>query len=331
MKKFFKILSIIAAVAVVLVLGAVGYLLLFLPNVGDAPDLQVELTPERVQRGEYLANHVMVCMDCHSQRDFTQFSGPLKASTFGAGGEKFDHNEGFPGTFYSRNITPAALGDWTDGEIYRAITTGVSRDGHAFFPVMPYQYYAKADPEDIKDIIAYLRSLQPITNEIPASKPDFPFNLILRTIPQKAEPSQRPAITDQVAYGKYLANVAACYECHTNNDDKGQKLPGMDWAGGWEMSFGDGRVVRTSNLTPDMETGIGAWTEEAFLARFKAYADSTYRPHAVGGQEFQTIMPWLMYAGMKDEDLKAIFAYLRTVPPIKNKVEKFSFVPVAAK
>jgi hypothetical protein len=83
--------------------------------------------------------------------------------------------------------------------------------------------------------------------------------------------------------------------------------------------------VRSANITPDNETGIGSWTEEAFVKRFKVYADSSYKPHKVGSKEMNSAMPWTMYAGMKEGDLKAIFAYLKTVKPIRQKVVKFEF------
>ncbi|HEV7348368.1 cytochrome C [Telluribacter sp.] len=333
MKTLLKILAVFLGLVVVAALGAAAYTTYVLPDVDEAPELTVELTAERIQHGEYLANHVMLCMDCHSQRDFTKFAGPLEASTFGAGGEVFDESLGFPGTFYSRNITPARLKDWTDGEIYRTITTGVNKHGKSLFPVMPYKNYAQADPEDIKDVIAYLRTIPAVESEIPMSEPAFPFNFILNTIPANVEqPGKRPDPSDKVAYGRYLANIGACTECHTKPDAQGNKLPGMELAGGWEMGVGNGRVVRTANLTPDKETGLGNWTEEAFVARFKAYADSSYSPQTVGEKDFQTIMPWLMYSKMKEEDLKAIYAYLRTVKPIKHKIEKFSITePVAMK
>lgn len=79
--------------------------------------------------------------------------------TLGAGGEKFDRTMNFPGEFYSKNITPFALKKWTDGGIYRAITSGVSKDGHPFFPVMPYPNYNQMATEDVYSLIAYLRSL----------------------------------------------------------------------------------------------------------------------------------------------------------------------------
>lgn len=323
MKTVLKVAGWLLAFVLLIGLAAAAYVSIFLPNVGEPQDLKVEITPERVKRGEYLANHVVVCMDCHSQRDFSQFSGPLKEGTLGSGGEKFAEEFGFPGTFYSKNITPAALSDWTDGEIYRAITTGVSKKGNALFPVMPYKFYGQMDPEDVKDIIAYLRSLPPIENEVPASKANFPFNFILNTIPQKAVPTKKPDPSDRVAYGKYLTHIAGCVECHTPPNDKGQKIPGMELAGGWEMGVGGGKIVTTANLTPDKETGIGNWTEADFIARFKSYADSSYVNPTVAPGEFQTIMPWMMYAHMKAEDLSAIYAYLQTVPPVRNEITKF--------
>jgi mono/diheme cytochrome c family protein len=323
MKTPLKIAGWLLLAVVVVAITAATYVSFLLPNVGDAPELKVDVTPERIQRGEYLANHVVICMDCHSQRDFSKFSGPLAEGTLGMGGEKFAEEFGFPGTFYAKNITPHGLSDWTDGELYRTITTGVTKDGKAIFPVMPYKYYGQMDPEDVKDIIAYLRSIDPIESTIPESKANFPFNFILNTIPSKAEPVQKPSPSDPVAYGRYLTNIAGCVECHTPPDDKGQKLPGMELAGGWEMGVGGGKIVTTANITPDKETGIGNWTESDFVNRFKTYADSGYVIPAVSPGEFQTIMPWTMYANMKEEDLKAIYAYLQSVPAVKNQVTKF--------
>ncbi len=324
MKTLKKVAGWLVLALLLVVPSAAAYVYFFLPDVGPAPELKVEITPERVRHGEYLANHVVVCMDCHSKRDFSKFSGPILEGTLGQGGEKFSEELGFPGNFFSRNITPHTLSEWSDGEIYRAITTGVSKSGRAIFPVMPYQHYGMLDPEDVKDIIAYLRTIPPIDHAVPGSEPKFPFNFIVNTIPQKvAAPGKKPAASDRVAYGKYLAHTAGCIECHTPPDDKGQKLPGMEFAGGWEMSLGNGYVVTTANITPDQETGIGKWTEADFIGRFKAYSDSGYVLPTVQAGEFQTIMPWAMYSGMETDDLAAIYAYLRTVEPIKNTIVKF--------
>ncbi|ODS83628.1 MAG: cytochrome C [Cytophagaceae bacterium SCN 52-12] len=323
MKTLKKIAGWLTLLLLFVLLSSVTYVYFLLPDVGPAPDLKVDITPERIAHGEYLANHVVVCMDCHSQRDFSKFSGPIKEGTLGQGGEKFSEEFGFPGKFFARNITPSALSEWSDGDIYRAITAGVSKDGRAIFPVMPYKHYGMMDPEDVKDIIAYLRSIPPIDHSVPESEANFPFNFILNTIPQKALSGKKPLPSDRVAYGRYLANIGGCIECHTPPDDKGQKLPGMELAGGWEMSLGNGYIVTTANITPDPETGIGQWTEADFIARFKAYSDSGYVLPAVAPGEFQTIMPWAMYADMKSDDLAAIYAYLHTVEPVRNAVVKF--------
>jgi hypothetical protein len=323
MKLFLKILGILAIVVVILAIGFTIYMKNAFPKVDPPPDMKVEITPERVERGKYLANHVMVCIDCHSTRDWSKFSGPITPGTEGKGGELFDENMGFPGTFYSKNITPYGIGKWTDGEVFRAITTGVTKDGDPFFPVMPYPNYGRVDKEDILSIMAYIRTLSPIKNDVPESSPNFPMNLIMRTIPQNPHFTTRPYKSDTVAYGKYLVTAASCSECHTQRV-KGKPVEGMEFAGGFEFNFPNGNVVRSANITPDMETGIGKWTKFEFLSKFKQFSKPESRIIAVGPNDFNTIMPWTMYGGMTEEDLSAIYAYLRTLKPISNKVVKFS-------
>jgi mono/diheme cytochrome c family protein len=323
MKKFFKILGYIVLIAILVIAGLLTYVKKALPNVGPAPTLSFDYTPERVARGKYLANCVTVCMDCHSTRDWTRFSGPLKAGTLGKGGERFDKTQGFPGVYYSRNITPAGITRYTDGELYRLITTGVTKEGRAMFPVMPYRHYGKMDPEDIKSIIAYVRSLAPIENKVQESVSDFPMNFIINTIPTKAIPEQMPARSDTLAYGKYMVNASGCIECHTNVK-RGQIIPELAFSGGREFNFPDHSVVRSANITPDEVSGIGSWTKEMFIQRFKAYADSNFVLPTVKPGEFNSVMPWNMYSRMTEEDLSAIYAYLRSVKPISNKVVKFT-------
>lgn len=320
MKKTLKYTLIIFAV---LITGLAVYLKLVLPDVGDTPQLKVDITPDRVEKGKYLANAVCACMDCHSTRDWSRFSGPLADGTLGKGGEIFDEKVGFPGIYYSKNITPAALKDWTDGEIYKAITCGVSRNGEALFPVMPYRYYGKMDAEDIKCIIAYIRTLRPVENTPPNSKSDFPMNFIINTIPKRGEAQKRPQETNVVEYGKYLAFAAACIECHTPAD-KGQIIVEQAYSGGREFTFPNGNLIRSSNITPDEHTGIGSWTEDQFIQLFKIRSDSAALQQKVGLTDFNTIMPWTMYGKMKTDDLRAIFAYLKTVKGINNNVEKFT-------
>jgi hypothetical protein len=308
-KKIFRVLGVVLGLVVLAVAGGLTYVKTALPNVGPAPELTIEGTPAQVERGKYVANHVALCMDCHSQRDYSRFAGPIAPGTFGAGGEKFGPEMGFPGTFYSKNITPYALKDWTDGEIYRAITAGVSKNGEALFPVMPYHNFGQLDDRDIYAVIAYLRTLPAVQHDVPASEAAFPMNIILQTMPKKGTPQVRPEKTDVLAYGKYKR-------------DKGQPLPGMEFAGGMEFQMPHA-MLRSANLTPDKETGLGNWTEEMFVSRFKLYADSAYQAPAVAQNDFNTVMPWGQYAGMEESDLKAIFTYLKSLQPVPHKVIRF--------
>lgn len=324
MKKYLKYpLYIVMALLVILVIS-LGYISYALPNVGHAPELKVESTPEKVEHGKYLAYHVMMCADCHSVRDFSLFSGPPKPGTEFAGGEVFDRSMGFPGRFISPNITPAGIGDWTDGELFRLITTGVTRDGNPIFPVMPYHNFGKMDPEDIESVIAFLRTLEPIETHHPKSEVDFPFNFILRTMPKEASLREKPSPADIQAHGEYMFTAAACGECHTKFE-KGSFV-GPLGGGGRVFNFPDGSIVRTPNLTPH-ETGITRFSKEEFIQRFKMYADSSYVLPAVQPGEFQTMMPWVMYSDLAEEDLAAIYEYLLTLEPYDNPVEIFSPVP----
>jgi mono/diheme cytochrome c family protein len=315
-------LGIVAAVIVVVVGGLLAFFSLKYPDAGPVPTLKVEATPARVERGEYLANHVAVCIDCHSSRDWQLVSGPIVPGTEGKGGERFDEAMGFPGAIYAKNITPSGIGQWTDGELYHAITTGVSKDGHALFPLMPYQAYNNLSEEDLFSIIAYIRSLKPIGNQVPSTQLNFPLNFIVKTIPQKHTPVPEPNKNNAFEYGKYLVNAASCIECHTQAV-KGELVKGMEFAGGREFPFPNG-IVRTANITPDEETGIGLWTKDVFISRFKAFADSASQRQNADSAKYYTIMPWTMYAGMRDEDLKAVYEYLRTITPVKNQVEHFT-------
>ncbi|SDF71707.1 Cytochrome c [Dyadobacter soli] len=318
--KALKLIGKILAGLLVIVAAGIIYVKAALPDTGPAPDLKIERTPARVERGKYLANHVTVCMDCHSTRDWSQYAGPL-VGALGGGGEEFTQEMGFPGKFYAPNITPYALAGWTDGEIFRAVTTGVNKSGKALFPVMGYHRFGQLDKEDIYSVIAYIRGLPPVEKTNPQSEPDFPVSILINTMPHEASFTTRPAETDQVAYGKYLITATGCVECHSKTD-KGSVIPGTEFGGGMEFRSPNG-VVRSPNITLHKETGIGNWTKEAFVARFKAYTDSNYVSPKVAPGDLNTPMPWVMYAGMKEQDLAAIFTYLATVKPIEHQVVRF--------
>jgi len=316
-----KLIWIIPLIIVLAVISFFLYVKLALPNVGVATDLKVEITPEHVARGNYLANTVMSCVDCHSIRDFTKFSGPTLEPHFVGGSDEFTTEMGAPGTFYPPNLTPYHLKDWTDGEIYRAVTTGVSKDGRALFPAMPYLLYAKASEEDIYSVIAYIRTLPSVENNVPAPEPQFPFSIIMKFIPTKGERGEIPLKSNTLAYGEYMITIAACMDCHTPQE-KGKFDMSKKYAGGQEFKLPNG-IVRSANITPDSETGIGIWTEDAFINRFKVYSDTSYVPQDVG-DGFNTVMPWVQYSKLDNADLKAIYAYLHSLQPIKNQVVKYT-------
>lgn len=322
MKKLLKILGYGLVIVIISIAGLLVYVKTMLPNVGPAPELKVEMTKEKIERGKYLANHVMLCMDCHSTRDWNLFSGPMVEGTEGKGGETFNQSLGFPGQYVASNITPFGLPGWNDGEIFRAITAGVSKDGRALFPIMPHHNFGQLDRKDIEAVIAYIKSLDPIEYKPESSSSDFPMNFIINTIPKKPNFSLIPEQTDQINYGKYMATAAGCVDCHTRQD-KG-KFVGELFAGGFEFKLQDGSVVRSANLTPDKTTGLGNWTTEQFVNRFKKYTDSAYVNPKVTPGEFQTTMPWTMYSGMNKVDLEAIFAYLQSLSPVKSQVELFT-------
>jgi mono/diheme cytochrome c family protein len=319
MKKVVKWVLIPAGALAAVIASGVGYLFAAFPKAEAPRELKVTATPELLQRGEYLAHHVTVCVDCHAERDWSRFSGPPKDGTLGHGGEHFSQEFGLPGNFYSKNITPGGIGAWSDGEVARAITTGVTRDGRAMFPIMPYTYFRHLCEPDLHAIIAYVRSLPSTNKSYPASQLDFPVNLIVRTMPTAAEPWACPT-SGSADHGKYLTTIAGCPECHTKQD-KG-KVVGEPFAGGWRFKLPTGGHVTSRNITPDAETGIGKWTKEQFVATFQ----SRGKPEgafAVKPGERQTVMPWNMFGGMTAEDLGAIYDYLRTVKPVKNTIADF--------
>lgn len=319
-KTIFKIVGGLLVLVVVLAAAGVGYLMFTFPKVPPPSAIKIELTPERLARGKYLNDHVVGCTTCHTERDWTRFSGPIKTDLLGAGNEPF--NLGGAGMLYSKNITPAAIGSWTDGELLRAVTAGVAKDGTPLFPLMPYSHFGAMAEDDVLAVMAYIRSLKPIESHVTDRTLTFPMNLIVRTIPAAGTYQPRPAPEDKVAYGKYMTNAALCSDCHTPIDDRGQPLPGREFAGGMEF-IETGYRTRSANITPDADTGIGTWTEQQFVDKFKAFETTAPAVLSETERRQNTVMPITAYAGMTREDLSAIFAYLRTLKPVTNRVNKF--------
>ncbi len=323
MKTFFKVLGLL--LLVVVALGAIGISWLALRKPAQRPvrALKIEPTPERLARGRYLVHHVTDCLGCHSDHT-TEFAMPIKRGTEGIGGFVFDENLGFPGVVAAQNITPdreTGIGAWTDDEILRAIREGVDRHGEALFPMMPYAGFRHLSDEDAHAIVAYLRTMQPLKNEVPAKSIDFPVNLFIKFAPQPVEaPVTAPDRRDSVAYGKYLTTISGCYECHTPHDEKNNVIAERAFSGGWEMKGPWGRNF-TANITPHPSTWVGQTSREEFIGRFRAYANINDSIPVPKGRN--TIMPWRAFSGMTEEDLGAIYDYLKTLPPIDHKVNAF--------
>jgi hypothetical protein len=262
-------------------------------------------------------------MDCHSQRDFTKYSGPPAPGSEGGGGMLFGPKFGLPGMIYGKNITSdtaTGIGSWTDDEILRAMTQGISKKGDTLFPIMPYPNFNRMAKSDLMSIIAYIRTLKPIKNTVPARQLFVPIGMVYpgKILQPSVDSNMAPPASDIVKYGGYLTMLADCGTCHSPLTPQGPDHSRM-FAGGYIFDLGSNKVA-SANITPD-STGIGGWSEERFMSKFTTYRDSTHVNRDPGNQN--TIMPLALYSGMKDEDIKAIYAYLRTVAPIKNVVEKF--------
>jgi hypothetical protein len=308
--------------ALVGVAGFISWFVMRGPKTAAASSIQVERSEARVARGKYIYEQLADCEGCHSERDYKKFGGPVLAGMSGSG-SVFPKELGLPGLIAPPNISQdreRGLGDWTDGEIIRAVREGVSRDGRALFPMMPYQSYSKMSDEDVEALVAYLRTMPALKHDVPKTKVDFPVNLLMKSAPQpvvgKVAPPNRE---DRIAYGKYLVGMAGCEICHTKME-KGAPIEGMNFAGG-EVFRVPGMEVHSANISSDVETGIGAWTEERFLDKFRGYRNFTDENLPVAVQANFTVMPWLGLRKLPDDDLRAIFAYLKTVKPVRNKVE----------
>lgn len=324
MKRTVSVLFALSGIVVAAGVAGAAYLTTAYPDVPPPEPLRIEASPERLARGAYLFHNVAACAACHSTRDWSQYAAPVVPGTLGRGGDPFTPEviPGLPGQFYAPNITPAALGDWSDGELMRAITAGVTRDGQALYPLMPYPHFGQLDREDIEAIVAYMRTLKPIDSEVPERSLRFPMQLVVRTLPRPAHYQNRPSPDDRVAYGGYLVRMAGCAQCHTPRDERGQLREDRMFAGGVEFHLPGGGVVRSPNITPDADTGIGTWSQVGFVTRFKVWEHAPSRILEPGERSRNTLMWWRAYSGMRREDLAAIYAYLRAQKPVINRVRK---------
>ena len=303
-RKILKILVCGVLTVVLLIVVALAVVFLVFPRVEPASDVVIDRFPERIERGRYLVEHVATCLNCHSERDWDLYGGPLIAGTKGQGAPLRVPRP----SVFSANITPFGIGEMSDGEVVRAITSGIGRDSETLHVFMPYDTYAALSQEDVYSIVAYLRTLGPIENVPPKPKEGLAFTLIGRILPKPYQPPPPPDVSDRVAYGQYLVKIAECDFCH-----------GSDFSGGRALRVpGGGRVV-ASNITPAASNKFGSWSRENFIGVLKSFAGHESRQVPAQGEN--TVMPWLQNAGMTEEDLGAIYDYLRTFEPVEDTAE----------
>jgi len=275
------------------------------------PAVAVSTDPAAVARGEYLVYGAAACAYCHVPRE--QWSRLDKGEPLPLSG---DHLFRLPfGDIYSANLTsdPATgIGRRSDSELARILRFGVRADGRAAFPLMTF----RLSDEDLGDVVSYLRVQRPVARAVPEHR----LSLLGKTLMAFAiapEPLRRPALHTTprgatLARGEYLANdVASCVSCHTNRASNGA-LVGAPFGGGQRMDVAADatKVFVTPNLTPDAATSpVGAWPEDTFVARFKA-------GELIPG----TPMPWGAFARLTEEDVRAVYRYLRSLPPTRNAI-----------
>jgi mono/diheme cytochrome c family protein len=310
MKRIFRVLGYVMAAVLVLAGGAATYLYARKPEMAPAAKLSIERSAERLARGAYLYR-LADCDGCHSERDYGRFGGPVMPGGTAAG-QVFTKEMGLPGTVVAPNLTPdveTGIGSWTDGEKVRAIREGVDKDGRTLFPMMPYEAFRKMSDEDVYSLVAYLDTLPAVKRQHPVTQLDFPVALFIKSTPKPAGSVAPPDLSTKVKKGAYLVNIAGCQGCHTASLAGGERftMPGL--------------LVVSANISADTATGIGRWSEQDFLARFAQYREYAEQgPPKVGPVGF-TLMPWLNFCQLPEEDLGAIYAYLRTLPPVNHSVE----------
>ncbi len=318
MKRWKKIVLVVVLILVAVVVAGAYKILgprAFLgPRARPLTARTFERTPARLARGKYLVEGVLTCRHCHSPHDWTQHDAPTPAGMELAG-QDFG-TDGFPGHVVAPNLTPdpeTGSGNWTDDMLARAIREGIGHDGRALFPMMPYQgFHDLLSDEDLASVIVYLRSLPPAHNPLPKTEISFPLKYIMKNFPQPlTAPVPEPTFTSPEKRGEYLTHLIGCPVCHTPVDAHDNFLPGMQFGGG-QVFVGPWGKVASANLTPD-PSGIPYYDQALFIR--------TIRTGYVGARPLNPLMPWSIFRGMTDDDLSAIFAYLKTVKPVHHRVD----------
>ena len=268
-----------------------------------------------IERGSYLVNVVMACGNCHSPRtpegkliEEKALSGGLHFTT-----PAFDAK--------ARNITPdveTGIGSWSDDEIKKALTEG-NRPNHGHLAgsplaaVMPANFYKALLPHDLDAVVAYLRSVKPIKNEVP--DPVYKAPVKREPYPDAEKGFSGADISDPITHGKYLVTIAHCMECHSSwsrgvsNFEAGLGAGGRPFSPAVVHGFDPNwKQSVAANITSDPEKGIGSWKDDEIK---RAITQGISRD----GHQLKPPMAVYAYAHLTPQDLNHIVAYLRTVPP----------------
>jgi mono/diheme cytochrome c family protein len=320
-RKLLRALAVVAGVVVVLlvVVSAMGNKDFDAPLPGN---IHASKDPAVIARGKYLAFGPAHCALCHTPASKTaDVDKGLEMPLVGGW-----HIDIPPGKFNAPNITPdneTGIGKLSDAQLARALRYSVNHRNKAMFPFMPFQ---EMSDEDVVAVISFLRSQEPVKNAVPHTEYSLLGKALLlfgaiKPAGPKAMPPKSVAIDSTPAYGEYIATrVANCAGCHTNRDLMTGDAIGPAFAGGLQMpadEFSGGYTFVTPNLTPDAETGhIAKWNEATFIGRFRA------------GRAYKgSHMPWGPFSKMSDLELKAVYRFLQTLKPVKNKIEKVAYAP----
>jgi len=307
-----------AQVAVVFVLltaviATVGYSFRKKRGAQSAPvsRLTFARTPERLERGRYIVEGPAHCFQCHSDTDYSKPGTQPKPGKKGAGAIFAEDGMSW---LVAPNITPdveTGAGSWTDEQFARAIREGIGHDGRRLFPMMPYMNFRNMSDEDLASVITYIRSIEPVRNVLPQTQ--IP-EVMKGAIPPHAPITNAvsgPDLSSQVSRGQYLVTLGNCVTCHTPMNQQGQPMMQMAFGGGMRFK-GPWGEVSSANITPDA-SGISYYDEGLFVR--------TLRTGHVGARRLNYIMPFGYFRNMTDDDLKAIFAYLRTLPPVQHRLD----------
>lgn len=261
-------------------------------------------TEKRRARGEYLVEGLLYCFTCHSDRDWSKPGAPPREGRKGAG-HIFWERDGE--RLVAPNLTPDAktgAGRWTDDMFARAIREGVGHDGRPLSPQMFYASFRALSEEDLASVVVYLRSLPPVPNALPHTKLTKEHSA---QIAQSLKPLTTRVSVDASTpekNGTYLITLADCAGCHSAWE--AERMPGI--FGGGNLTQLDGHGAFSANLTPHA-TGL-TYNAETFVQVMRTGKWGALSP----------IMPWIAFSKLSDDDLRAIYAALRKVPPVAHAV-----------